>query len=84
MIGAIAAILTTFSFLPQVIKTIKTKDTQGISLVMYLMQTTGIFLWGVHGYLIKDNALFYANLVTFLLASIVLYYKITEQKRSSR
>lgn len=43
MIGTIAAILTTASFLPQAIKVIKTKDTKGISLIMYLMNVTGIF-----------------------------------------
>ena len=77
IIGAIAACLTTFSFVPQVIKVIKTKDTSGISLLMYLMSCLGIFLWMVHGLMIKDSALFYANLVTFVLALIVLVYKIT-------
>ena len=45
MIGTIAAILTTGSFLPQAFKVIKTKDTEGISLLMYIMNVTGIFLW---------------------------------------
>lgn len=76
IIGAIAACLTTFSFVPQVIKVIKTKDTSGISLLMYLMSCLGIFLWMIHGLMIKDSALFYANLVTFVLALIVLVYKI--------
>ena len=76
IIGAIAPCLTTFSFVPQVIKVIKTKDTSGISLLMYLMSCLGIFLWMVHGLMIKDSALFYANLVTFVLALIVLVYKI--------
>ena len=76
IIGAIAACLTTFSFVPQVIKVIKTKDTSGISLLMYLMSCLGIFLWMVHGLMIKDSALFYANLVTFILALIILVYKL--------
>ena len=44
MIGSIAAILTTFAFLPQVFKVIKTKDTESIALGMYLMQVVGIAL----------------------------------------
>lgn len=76
IIGAIAACLTTFSFVPQVLKVIKTKDTSGISLLMYLMSCLGIFLWMVHGLMIKDSALFYANLVTFILALIILVYKL--------
>ena len=76
IIGAIAACLTTFSFVPQVVKVIKTKDTSGISLLMYLMSCLGIFLWMVHGLMTKDSALFYANLVTFILALIILVYKL--------
>ena len=76
IIGAIAACLTTFSFVPQVVIVIKTKDTSGISLLMYLMSCLGIFLWMVHGLMIKDSALFYANLVTFILALIILVYKL--------
>ena len=70
IIGAIAACLTTFSFVPQVV------NTSGISLLMYLMSCLGIFLWMVHGLMIKDSALFYANLVTFILALIILVYKL--------
>ena len=54
MIGSIAAILTTFAFLPQVIKVIKSKDTESIALGMYLMQVLGIALWLAHGLVIQD------------------------------
>ena len=54
MIGSIAAVLTTFAFLPQVIKVIKTKDTESIALGMYLMQVVGITLWLFHGLVIDD------------------------------
>lgn len=43
MIGTIAAILTTLSFLPQAYQVIKTKDTSGISLGMYTMFVLGVF-----------------------------------------
>ncbi len=45
MIGSIAAILTTFAFLPQVVRVVKTKDTESIALGMYVMQVIGIALW---------------------------------------
>ena len=48
MIGTIAAILTTLSFLPQAYQVIKTKDTSGISLGMYTMFVLGVFLWIIH------------------------------------
>ena len=49
MIGSIAAILTTFAFLPQVVRVVKTKDTESIALGMYVMQVIGIALWLAHG-----------------------------------
>lgn len=76
MIGAVAAFLTTFSFVPQVIKVLKSKDTSAISFGMYSMSVFGIFLWMVHGFRIGDMALISANGVTFILASIILICKI--------
>lgn len=76
MIGSIAAILTTGSFLPQAIKVIKTKDTSGISLGMYVMNVCGVFLWFIYGLTIQDMALICANGITFVLSSIILYCKI--------
>ena len=76
MIGIIAVILTTFAFLPQVIKVIKTKDTESIALGMYLMQVLGIALWLAHGLIIHDLPLILANSVSFILSAIILAYKI--------
>ena len=76
MIGSIAAILTTFAFLPQVIKVIKTKDTESIALGMYLMQVLGIALWLAHGLVIHDLPLILANSVSFILSGTILVYKI--------
>ena len=76
MIGIIAALLTTFSFVPQAWQVIKTKDTSGISLGMYTMFVVGVFLWMIHGFIIQDYAVIGANAVTFVLASIILTFKI--------
>ena len=76
MVGTIAGVLTTVAFVPQVWKVIRTKDTSSLSLGMYMLQTTGIFLWIVHGFRIQDMALLMANLITFCLAVIILGYKI--------
>lgn len=74
--GTIAAILTTASFLPQAIKTIKTKDTEGISTVMYSMFVVGVFLWIIYGIQLRDMPIIVANVITFVLASIILGFKI--------
>lgn len=76
MIGSIAAVLTTFAFLPQIIKVIKTKDTESIALGMYLMQVLGIALWLAHGLVIQDLPLILANSVSFILSGTILVYKI--------
>ena len=45
VIGLIAAACTTFAYVPQAVKTIKTKDTKSLSLIMYVIMTVGILLW---------------------------------------
>ena len=76
MIGFIAAILTTLSFVPQAWQIIKTKDTSGVSLGMDAMFVVGVFLWLVRGWNIQDYAVIAANGVTLVLASIILAFKI--------
>lgn len=76
MIGTIAAVLTTFAFLPQVIRVVKTKDTESIALGMYIMQVIGIALWLAHGIHIGDLPLILANSISFLLSGIILLYKL--------
>jgi MtN3 and saliva related transmembrane protein len=76
LIGFSAATLTTVSFLPQVIQVWKTKSTKDISLGMFSIFSTGVFLWLIYGILIKDWAVFVANFVTLILASIILTFKL--------
>ncbi|SHE22631.1 SemiSWEET transporter [methanotrophic endosymbiont of Bathymodiolus puteoserpentis (Logatchev)] len=76
VIGYIAATLTTVSFLPQAIMTLKTRDTESLSLGMYSSFTLGVLLWLIYGVCIADKAIIYANAVTFLLASLILSFKI--------
>lgn len=80
MIGLVAAFLTTFSFLPQVIRVVKTRDVRSLSLWMCLMQTTGIGLWLIHGIMIGDVPLIAANSVSVVLVAIILYFKLTESR----
>jgi MtN3 and saliva related transmembrane protein len=75
-IGLIAAFLTTFSFIPQALHTIKTKDTSGISLYMYSIFAAGTFLWLVFGLLTTNIPVIAANAVTLVFASIILIFKI--------
>ena len=76
IIGLIAASLTTFAFLPQSIKAIKTKHTADLSLLMLIMLEVGIVIWIVYGFLEKDIPLLAANSVSFVLITITLILKI--------
>ena len=72
IIGLVAAICTTVSFIPQVIRIIRTKHIEDLSLGMYLVLTIGIFLWLVYGILIKDSPVIIANAISLLFTSTIL------------
>lgn len=76
ILGLIAGGLTTISFVPQVMKTWKYKKTEDISLLMYVIFFTGIFLWFAYGIIIKNTPILIANGVSLVLVFIVLALKI--------
>ncbi|QQS50706.1 MAG: SemiSWEET transporter [Bacteroidota bacterium] len=76
IIGLTAAALTTFAFLPQAIKTWKTKSTDDLSPAMFGLLCTGILLWLIYGLLVNDLPIILANSVTLVLACSILYYII--------
>ena len=76
IIGFAAGTLTTISFLPQVLKIVKTKHTKDISLGMFIMLNTGIFLWFVYGVLLSSLPVIIANAISFILALIIVIFKI--------
>lgn len=76
ILGYIAALLTTSAFLPQALKTLRTKDTSGISLSMYCLFVSGVVLWLVYGIMREAWPIIIANAITTLLAGSVLVLKI--------
>jgi MtN3 and saliva related transmembrane protein len=76
ILGLTAAALTSLSFIPQVVKTIRTGDTSSISLFMYSLFTVGVFLWLIWGYIERQLPVVLANGLTFALASVILVMKI--------
>jgi MtN3 and saliva related transmembrane protein len=84
IIGFVAAGLTTISFVPQVVKIVKTRHTADISLLMYLIFALGVALWAVYGVMLGRAPVIVANLITFALVSIVLFYKIRDLRRARR
>jgi MtN3 and saliva related transmembrane protein len=79
VLGFVAAILTTVSFVPQVLYCWKTRDTRSISLGMYACFCAGVLLWLVYGLLVSQWPVVAANAVTLVLASSILYLKLVEK-----
>ena len=75
--GYFAAILTTLAFLPQLIKTIKTKKAEDVSLITLIMFLTGVLSWIIYGYKILSTPILIANIITFILNLLILIFKIT-------
>ncbi len=76
LIGYIAAVLTTVSFVPQAWKTFRSRDVSGISLGMYALFTTGVALWLAYGLVLGNLPITLANAITLALALAVLVMKL--------
>ena len=83
-LGYVAALLTTVSFFPQALKTLRSGDTSAISLRMYGLCTLGIALWAIYGFCTGDGPLIVANLVTLVPAGIVLERKLQSLRAPRR
>jgi MtN3 and saliva related transmembrane protein len=75
-LGLAAAFCSTAAFLPQVVKTWRTRSTADISLAMFLLLVSGIVLWLVYGIIQQDLPLIVANTVTLVFAATILYFKV--------
>lgn len=75
-VGTAAALLTTISFLPQVYKIYKTKNTEGISLTMYSVFVIGIICWLVYGILLNELPIILANSITLILSGYIWVMKV--------
>jgi MtN3 and saliva related transmembrane protein len=72
LLGLAAGTCTIASFLPQAVKIIKTKHTKDLSLWMYIVLATGVFLWLIYGVLLNDISIIIANGVTLILSFVIL------------
>ena len=74
--GYAAAVLTTGSFIPQAVMTIRTRNTTGVSRGMYIIFTLGVALWLAYGIAIESWPMILANTVTLGLAATILGLKL--------
>ena len=76
ILGLVAATLTTIAAFPQIIKTIKMKETKDISLLMYAFLCSGMILWLIYGIFIQNIPIILANSIALVLNLIVLSFKL--------
>ena len=84
LLGYLAATLTTASFLPQAVLTLRTRDVSGISLGMYSAFTAGVALWLLYGWRIGEWPIIIANLLTLALAATILVTKLVVDLKARR
>ena len=75
-LGLIAGTLTTISFVPQVVKTWKTKSARDFSLITLAVLETGIVVWIAYGFMIDSLPIVLFNLMTFVLVAVLLAFKV--------
>ncbi len=76
ILGLVAATLTTVAFLPQMIKTWKSKSAKDVSLGMLITFCIGVFLWLIYGIYLQALPIILANLLTLIFNLIILGFKI--------
>jgi MtN3 and saliva related transmembrane protein len=81
IIGGVAGVLTTVAFVPQVVKTLRTRQTKDISLSMWVLFWLGVAMWLVYGLILVAWPIVAANLLTLILAGIVLGVKLGNRER---
>ena len=84
LIGSLAGILTTIAFIPQVIKTWRSRSTSDISLLMFLIFTLGVFCWLLYGIGLHSMPIIIANAITLILAGSILVMKLQNMWRERR
>lgn len=76
LLGFLAGCLTTSAFVPQVIRTWKTKSTHDLSLGMWIAFCIGVLCWLVYGFILEASPIIFTNFVTLFLAGTILFLKI--------
>lgn len=83
-IGTLAGLLTTVAFVPQVVRTWKTGSAEDISLLTFLLFTSGVLLWLVYGVMLHALPVILANAVTLALSASILALKVRDLRTRQR
>lgn len=83
LLGTVAGTLTTIAFVPQVLKTWRTRSGDDISTGMFLLFATGVLLWLLYGIALSATPIIIANSITLVLALTIILLKMRYQKRDA-
>ncbi|MBQ0824890.1 SemiSWEET transporter [Microvirga terrae] len=83
VLATIAGILSTSSFVPQVVKAWRERDTRAISKHMYMVTVTAFVLWSAYGFMIGSWPMMVFNLLSLILSAIILAFKIRNDRGKS-
>ena len=75
ILGITAGCISAITFLPQVIKTWKTKSARDVSLLMFTFATLSVILWLVYGIILGNIPIIFTNSIVLLFSLIMLYFK---------
>lgn len=84
IVGSMAGGLTTIAFIPQVVRTWKTRSAQDISLFMFLLFSCGVLLWLIYGILLHALPIIVANGITLTLSTSILAMKVKDMLARQR
>jgi MtN3 and saliva related transmembrane protein len=76
IVGYVAGALTTISFVPQVVKAWKMRETRDLSLAMLVLFAVGVILWTLYGIWVGSLPIIVANIITFTLILVLLGLKL--------
>lgn len=76
IVGYVAGALTTLSFVPQVVKAWKMRETRDLSLAMLVLFAVGVILWTLYGFWVGSVPIIVANIITFTLILVLLGLKL--------
>ena len=84
LIGIAAAVLTTSSFLPQIVKAYQTKSMEDVSQYLMTMFATGTLLWMLYGAYKSDLVIIGANAIASAFNIVLLYMKFAYRKKPAK
>jgi len=83
ILATVAGILSTASFVPQVLKAWRERDTAAISKRMYMVTVTAFVLWSTYGFLIGAMPLIIFNLLSLALSGTILFLKVRNDRQEA-